>query len=232
MITAKDLLAIAPELTEAELKAKTLSRFAERLLISGRDRGVTALRSGDDIRHELILDSLQGLASLPRTGSVIDIGTGGGVPGLVLAILRPDLPFTLTDSALKKTTWVKECVEELELANVTIKTARLELLGRQDDARELYCAVTAKALASVSVLVELAMPLLRVRGKLIAYKGSSVHEEIDRAARALKLLSAEVVSCRGYRLAGKDYFLLEVQKMRPTGQRFPRRDGKPQRQPL
>jgi 16S rRNA (guanine527-N7)-methyltransferase len=203
------------------------------MLEQGSLRGVTALKTVEAIKNELILDSLEGLHSLPPAGhSVIDIGTGGGVPGLVLAVVRPDLQFTLTDSALRKTAWVQECVDDLGLSNVTVRTARLEILGREDSARGRYDAVTAKALSSLAVLVELAMPLLKVGGLLIAYKGPALTAEIQAAKNALKLLGAEVARCREYTLAGKSYRIAEIVKKAPTGGRYPRRDGVPQKTPL
>lgn len=232
MISAAEVLALAPSLDDPEACANRLSQLGQRMLEQGSLRGVTALKTEEAVRNELILDSLGGLASLPRHGRVIDIGTGGGVPGLVLAIARPDLSFTLTDSAAKKTTWVKECVAELALTNVTVQTARLELLGREDDFRESFAAVTAKALAALPVLIELALPLLRVGGKLIAYKGPALAQELHEARKALRLLSGEVERTREYSLQGKTYRIVEIVKRAPTANRYPRRDGVPQKTPL
>lgn len=230
MIDVADLEALG--LSEVVEKAALLSRLGQRMLELGSLRGVTALKSVESIKNELILDSLHGVASLPTYGRVIDIGTGGGVPGLVLAVARPDLSFTLTDSASKKTTWVQECVDDLGLSNVVVLTSRLEILGRQADAREQFDAVTAKALASLSVLVELALPLLRVGGKLIAYKGPALDQEIELAGKALKLLHGRVERCRDYMLGDKSYRIAEIIKKAATGGRYPRRDGVPQKTPL
>jgi 16S rRNA (guanine527-N7)-methyltransferase len=232
MIDASELLIMAPALDDPAAKAEQLSRLANRILEQGSLRGVTALKTEESIKNELILDSLGGLASLPRSGAVIDIGTGGGVPGLVLAVARPDLSFTLTDSAVRKTTWVKECVAELGLSNVIVHTARLENLGREVGFRESFSAVTAKALASLPVLIELSMPLLRVGGRLIAYKGPALEQEIHDARKALKLLAAEVERTREYVLNGKTYRVAEIVKRAPTANRYPRRDGVPQKTPL
>lgn len=233
MISTEELRVLAPD-QEQNLPemAEQLSLLGQRMLEFGSLRGVTALKTEEAIKNELILDSLFGLPSLPRSGSVIDIGTGGGVPGLVLAVMRPDLEFTLTDSAQKKTRWVEECVEAMGLSNVTVRTARLEVLGRESDAREQFDAVTAKALASLAVLVELAVPLLTVGGVLIAYKGPALKEEIGEARKALKLLGAKVGRIRDTSLNGKAYRIAEIQKVEPTGNRYPRRDGVPQKTPL
>lgn len=232
MIAADELARLAPHLDDLETKAALLSRLGERMLSQGSVRGVTALKSAEAVKDELILDSLAGLPSLPEQGRVMDIGTGGGVPGLVLAVARPDLSFTLTDSASRKTAWVLECVDELGLGNVEVRTSRLELLGRDPAVRERYDAVTAKALASLAVLVELALPLLRVGGRLIAYKGPALPEEIEQARKALKLLHAEVGRCTEYSLGDKSYRIVEILKKAPTASRYPRRDGVPQKSPL
>lgn len=233
MISAAELSSLAPTCQEAEAKAALLSRLGQRMLEQGSLRGVTALKTSDAIKNELIFDSLGGLPSLPPAGhSVIDIGTGGGVPGLVLAVMRPDLQFVLTDSAIKKTNWVQECIDDLAISNAQVRTARLEILGREEGARGRYDAVTAKALSSLAVLVELAMPLLKVGGRLIAYKGPALNDEIQAAKKALKLLGAEVERCREYTLAGKSYRIAEIVKKAPTGGRYPRRDGLPQKTPL
>jgi 16S rRNA (guanine527-N7)-methyltransferase len=232
MISGSDLSSLLPGILDPEGKARSLTCFGSRLLELGSVRGVTALKTAEAIRTDLLLDSLAGLASLPATGRVIDIGTGGGVPGLVLAVVRPDLEFTLTDSSQRKTAWVQECVDDLGLPNVVVKTARLEILGRDQEARERYDAVTAKALANLAVLVELAMPLLKIGGLLIAYKGPALPQELAQAERAMHLLKARLAASREYSLAGKSYTIAEIVKTGATASRYPRRDGVPQKTPL
>ena len=186
-----------------------LEKLAGQFLENGSTRGVTALKTAEAIQDELILDSLCGASSLPRAGRVIDIGTGGGVPGLVLAVVRPDLEFTLTDSASKKTKWVEEMVTSLELENVTVVTRRLELLGREDAFRESFEV-----------------------GRLVAYKGPALVEEIRQARFALQELGARVHRCHGFQVGGKETTVCEIEKVRPTPEKYPRRDGVPQKKPL
>lgn len=209
-----------------------LEKLAGQFLESGSTRGVTALKTAEAIQDELILDSLCGACSLPRSGRVIDIGTGGGVPGLVLAVVRPDLDFTLTDSASKKTKWVEEMVAVLALENVTVVTMRLELLGREEAFRGSFEAVTAKALAALNVLSEFALPLLKVGGRLVAYKGPALVEEIREARFAFQELGARVHRCHGFQVGAKQTIVCEIEKDRPTPEKYPRRDGVPQKKPL
>lgn len=223
---------IAGSLVAGELDWDKLDALLEIFLERGSVRGVTALKSSEALLEEFLLDSLGGLGSLPDEGAVIDIGTGGGVPGLVLAIARPDLSFVLTDSASKKTKWVEELVSELSLDNVRVVTRRLELLGQDPEFREQFNAVTAKALAPLNVLCEFALPLLKVGGRLLAYKGPALPDEIAEARYALKELSGTVHRCTGYGIGQKQFSLCEILKTSPTHVRYPRRDGVPQKKPL
>ena len=209
-----------------------LENLAGQFLENGSLRGVTALKTAEAVHDELILDSLCGVSALPSSGRVIDIGTGGGVPGLVLAIVRPDLDFTLTDSASKKTKGVSEMVAMLGLENVTVETRRLELLGREEGFRESFDVVTAKALASLNVLSEFAVPLLKLGGRLVAYKGPALSDEIGEARHALYELGASVHRCHGFQVGSKQTIVCEVEKVRPTPEKYPRRDGVPQKKPL
>jgi 16S rRNA (guanine527-N7)-methyltransferase len=209
-----------------------LQKLAQIFLESGSARGVTALKTEQAIVDEFILDSLCGVPGLPQSGRVIDIGTGGGVPGLVLAIVRPDLEFVLTDSASKKTRWVSELVESLGLSNVSVETSRLELLGRDEAFRSLFDVVTAKALAPLNVLSEFALPLLKVGGRLLAYKGPALAQEIQDADYALQELGARVHRCHGFQVGDKQTTVCELMKTQPTLDKYPRRDGVPQKKPL
>lgn len=215
-----------------EMLVERLNALADIYVEQGSVRGVTALKTHEAVHKEFILDSLGGVPSLPLKGEVIDIGTGGGVPGLVLALARPDLSFVLTDSASKKTRWVSELVERLDLKNVEVVTSRLELLGREKRFRERFDAVTAKALASLNVLVEFAFPLLKVGGRLLAYKGPALVEEIAQADFALQELGGRVHRCSSYIIADKTFAICEVLKLNSTSSEYPRRDGIPQKKPL
>mgnify|MGYP001370607701 CR=1 FL=1 len=232
MITESQVASIVGAHPRVEFLARRLNTLADVYVDQGSLRGVTALKTHEAIYKEFILDSLVGAMSLPTQGEVIDIGTGGGVPGLVLALARPDLRFVLTDSASKKTKWVSELVQRFELPNVEVVTQRLELLGRDERFRERFDAVTAKALASLNVLLEFALPLLKVEGRLLAYKGPALTEEITQAGFALRALSGRVHRCCCYTIEDKTFALCEVLKLSPTSDEYPRRDGIPQKKPL
>ncbi len=213
--------------------AAGLAAFHAALVEKGRDRGVTALRDPGDVLRELILDSLGAAAHLPVGGRVADLGSGGGAPGLPLALVRPDCKMFLVESVGRKVTWIEEQVQALGLADrVEVLSSRCEDVAREPAFRATLDAVVAKALASLPVLVEFALPLLRVGGRLYAYKGPALAEEIESARRALGQLGGRLETSIPYQVLDRERVLCVVEKVRPTADRFPRRAGVPERKPL
>lgn len=125
---------------------------------------------------------------------VCDIGSGAGLPGIVLAISRPDLRVTLVEPLLRRTTFLAEVVDDLALSNVEVIRGRAEELhGRRE-----FSVVTSRAVAPLDRLLAWSMPLVRQGGELIAMKGSSVHDEIEQASASLKKYGAGSVSVEEY----------------------------------
>ena len=172
-----------------QLLDSRLRAFARRVaesphnLVSRGDRG----RLLD--RH--IPESVALAEWLPGGPRLLDIGSGGGFPGVVIAVLRPDLEVHLLDATRKKTEFLHAVVEELGLS-VTVHTGRAEVLA-SSELGEGFDLVTARAVAPLSDLVPLALPFLRPGGRLFAIKGSRWAEELERAQRALSAHMGEVV---------------------------------------
>ena len=172
------------------------------------------------------------LERLPAGSRVLDLGSGAGFPGLVLASVCPDLSFTLLDATAKKCDFLRETAETMGLTNVEILCGRAEDVGR-GELRESFDLVTARAVASLRELIELALPLLKTGGTLLAYKGANYQAEIDEAAHALAELCGEVGAVTAYILAGGDRrALVTVRKLAPTPAKYPRRPGMPHKRPL
>jgi 16S rRNA (guanine527-N7)-methyltransferase len=163
----------------------------------------------------------------------LDLGSGGGVPGVILAIARPSIAWTLVDAASRKAAALRSFVEDLSLADVEVVAERAELLGRADPSRERYDLVTARACASLPVLLEYALPLLAVGGTLIAWKGRLPDEELAAGGRAAAILGGGAVSVApsGSPALGEHRFVT-VPKERATPDAYPRRPGVPARRPL
>ena len=206
----------------------TLVREADRHF------NLTAVADGEaaEKHYRDCLAARQVLRGLPAGSRVLDLGTGAGFPGLVLACTCPELSFTLLDATAKKCDFLREAAAALGLANVEVVCGRAEELGR-GPLRESFALVTARAVAALRELVELALPLLEVGGALLALKGAGWAEEVAEAQHALAELSGEVKDSHEYTLsAGDRRCLLLIEKLGPTPDKYPRRPGMPHKRPL
>lgn len=161
----------------------------------GVERGLIGPREVPRLWERHLLNCVVLAPLLPHAARVCDLGSGAGLPGLVLAIARPDLEVTLVDPLLRRTDFLEEVVDQLGLDSVRVVRGRAESL--HDGTR--FDVVTARALAPLERLLGWAMPLVASRGELIAMKGSSVAEEIESSAATLAALhcsAPEVVELR------------------------------------
>ncbi|MEP7040390.1 MAG: 16S rRNA (guanine(527)-N(7))-methyltransferase RsmG [Chloroflexota bacterium] len=212
-------------------------RFVERLLAGNRRLNLTRLTSADDVARLHLLDSLAALPEIDRMAPAraIDLGSGGGLPALPLAMARPETRWTLVDSMGKKAAILAEFVEALGLPNITVIADRAEALGRDLKHRERYDLATARACAALPALAELALPLVTPGGWLLAWKGrlSDADEEVRRGRAAIGQLGGGRlrIADPGLPALGGHRFVI-VPKERRTDPRFPRRAGEPGRRPL
>ena len=171
---------------------------------------------------------------IPAGVRVADIGTGAGVPGIPLAIMRPDLRVVLVDSLRKRTVFLTEAVERLELANVEVVWSRAEDLGHKPDFRERFDVVLARAVASLNVLTELCLPLVKKGGAFLALKGPRAQEELAQAQAAIALLGGGGATLLEAELPIQPEVraILQIHKRKPTPAKFPRKAGLPERTPL
>lgn len=233
------LLASGASALGVALNAQQLDQFERlyALLLAGNARlNLTALKTEQDIVLKHFVDSLSCLRSgvLVEGIRLLDLGTGGGFPSLPLAIVRPDLHITPVDATRKKIEFVKETAQALGLENIQPVVGRAETLGRAPEFREQFNVVVARAVSALPILAELALPLLKVGGFLLAQKGLLTQDELLAGRRA----AAEV----GGQISGVDEFVLPVlgdartlmtiEKTARTSGQYPRRDGIPNQQPL
>lgn len=215
--------------------ADEVERYVALLLDANRHLNLTRVVEPEAIAKLHLLDSLAALRSIDgwATERALDLGSGGGIPGLVLAIARPDVRWTLVDSVAKKADALRSFVAELGLSNVDVLSQRAEEIGRGADHREAYPLVTARACAALPVLVEYALPLLADGGHLMAWKGRIGDEELQAGATASDALGGGTpeVLPSGFTALGDHRFVVIV-KERPTPPAYPRRAGVPSRRPL
>jgi 16S rRNA (guanine527-N7)-methyltransferase len=174
-------------------RLRLAERYVELLATAGVERGLIGPREAPRLWDRHVLNSLAVAEAIPNDASVADLGSGAGLPGLVLAIGRPDLRITLVEPLLRRTTFLEEVVAELALSHVEVFRGRADAL--HGDRR--FDVVTARALAPLERLLGWAMPLVAPGGELLAMKGSSAEVEIESAAKALRRLrlgAPEVIS--------------------------------------
>jgi 16S rRNA (guanine527-N7)-methyltransferase len=159
-------------------------RFAELLATDGVLRGLIGPREAPRLWERHLLNCAALGEAIPEGSSVCDVGSGAGLPGLVLAIARPDLEVELVEPLLRRTTFLTEAVADLGLDNVTVTRGRAEVVH---GARR-FQVVTSRAVAPLARLLEWSMPLVAADGALVAMKGSSVGEEIEAASETLSRL--------------------------------------------
>jgi 16S rRNA (guanine527-N7)-methyltransferase len=217
-------------------------RYYLLLSAGGRRAGVTAVTGYEDVQQRHFLESLALAAALLEGGlldgssalSVLDLGTGGGFPGLPIKLLLPNLALTLLESSRRKSDFLREVVESLELEGVEVITSRAETLGRQDGYRDRFDLVMARAVAPLSVLLELALPLLRLGGSLATPKGGRAQAEVEAAGPALSILGGAVLWERPLKVPDTVHTqtLVVVRKTGSTPDRYPRKAGMPKKRPL
>ncbi len=168
-------------------------RYAELLATDGVTRGLIGPRETERLWERHLLNCAVVAELLPGRGELVDIGSGAGLPGVVLALLRPELRVILLEPLLRRSVFLEECVDQLQLENVTVLRARAE----DKAARSIRADIaTARAVAPLSRLIDWAAPLLRPGGQLLAIKGQSAADELAEAQPALSRLgvqSAEVL---------------------------------------
>jgi 16S rRNA (guanine527-N7)-methyltransferase len=161
-----------------------VERFAERLRDEGEVRGLIGPREVSRIWDRHILNSAAVVPFLPTTGLIADVGSGAGLPGIVIAAMRPEATVYLVEPMERRCAWLNEIAEDLQLSNVQVKRGRAE---EYHGAFECD-VVTSRAVAALDKLARLSLPLVRPGGAMIVLKGRNVTQEIDPARKALRKL--------------------------------------------
>ncbi len=180
------------------------------------------------------LDCIAPLAGgFPQIRTAVDVGSGAGFPGIPLAIMLPDVRFTLVDALGKRVEFLRAVIGALGL-NAEALHLRAEDAARQDALRERFDLATARAVAPMNVLCEYLLPLVRVGGHVLALKGPGLEEELARAGSAVSLLGGEPERVVPLNIPGRDWDHRAVwlRKAAPTPDRFPRRAGVAEKRPL
>ncbi|HHX20826.1 MAG TPA: 16S rRNA (guanine(527)-N(7))-methyltransferase RsmG [Clostridiales bacterium] len=167
----------------------------------------------------------------PQGARLIDVGTGAGLPGLPLAIARPDMQVVLLDALKKRCTFLTEVCTTLNLPNVTVMHARAE--DAAHGALRAGCDLAvARAVAQLRVLAEYLLPFARVGGRVLCWKGPAAKDEADQAQNAIRTLGGQLERIVPIPVPDTEHQLVVIQKRRPTPGTYPRTAGTPVKKPL
>jgi 16S rRNA (guanine527-N7)-methyltransferase len=211
-------------------------RYEQELLEWNTRFNLTAIREPEEIHAKHFLDALTCVLAwrdnLP--GSLIDIGTGAGFPGIPLKILQPSLNLTLVESVGKKAEFCRHVVHTLGMERVEVVQARAEEVGQMPKFRERFDWAVARAVANLPILVEYLLPLVHVGGAVLAQKGETGPAEAHASEKAIRLMGGRLRQLIKVSLPGvaEDRYLVVIDKIAATPPNYPRRVGVPSKKPL
>ncbi len=218
-----------------ETQINLLVEFNKFLQKENSKYNLTAITEPEDVAIRHFLDSLYlaELESFQSAYNIIDIGSGAGFPGIPLAIAYPDKKFLLVDSLRKRVDFLNELTAKLYLNNVKAVHKRAEEIAKEEQFREQFDFVTARAVAQLNVLAEYCLPLVKISGVFVAMKLFKNNEEVKEANNAIKILGGKIINNVSYHLPkDKDYELIIIEKIKNTPKKYPRRPGIPKKRPL
>ncbi|MSE21854.1 16S rRNA (guanine(527)-N(7))-methyltransferase RsmG, partial [Lactobacillus parabuchneri] len=167
--------------------------------------------------------------------TICDVGAGAGFPSLPLKILFPQLKVTIVDSLNKRINFLQQLVERLQLTDVSLFHARAEEFGgKRSEHRQQYDLVTARAVARLTVLSELCLPLVKVGGKMVALKAAKAEDELKDAKSAIQLLGGQISADDEFALpiSEEKRHIIVIDKVKDTPKKYPRKPGTPSKEPL
>ncbi len=211
-----------------EGKIDLLSRYYDMVVSSNKVFNLTAIVEEKDFAIKHFQDSLAGVSLIPQNAKLLDIGSGAGFPSMPIAIAREDVSVVALDSTAKKMAFVSSSAESLGVKNIST------ISGRAEEQKALFSTfdvVSARAVSALPILLELAMPMLKVGGIFLAYKTDE--SELELSKNAMKVLGAKHVNTKFLTLDnGEKRAILVFEKTIPTPQQYPRVYGSIKKKPL
>lgn len=224
------------DITISKRQIEQFLMFYEMMINTNQVMNLTSITDPVEVMDKHFMDSLaiKRLYNLNRKVSVIDVGTGAGFPGIPLKIVFPDIHIVLLDSLNKRVRFLKDVVEALGFQNVECIHGRSEDIGGKWEYREQFDLCVSRAVANLAVLSELCIPFVKIGGRFISYKAGNSAEEIEDAKTAVRKLGGRIRRVEEFSLPGTELerVFVEVEKVRSTEKKYPRRAGIPERMPL
>jgi 16S rRNA (guanine527-N7)-methyltransferase len=229
LLSEKGITLTDKQLKQYEIYYETLVEWNEKM-------NLTAITDKSEVYLKHFFDSLTAsfYFSFEQNLSLCDVGAGAGFPSIPIKIAFPDIQITIVDSLNKRIHFLEHLAKELQLENVHFIHDRAEIFGQLKEHRESYDIVTARAVARMSVLSELCLPLVKKGGTFIAMKGASGQEELEAGKKAITLLGGAVKEKYSFSLPFEDSErnIILISKEKPTPRKYPRKPGTPNRSPI
>ncbi|MDH5164072.1 16S rRNA (guanine(527)-N(7))-methyltransferase RsmG [Heyndrickxia oleronia] len=221
------------------LSSKQLQQFERyfELLVEWNEKmNLTAITEKNDVYLKHFFDSITAsfYVNFNEPLKICDVGAGAGFPSIPLKICFPEIKVTIVDSLQKRISFLDNLSKELELKDTFFYHDRAETFAQKSEHREQYDLVTARAVARMSVLSELCIPLVQQNGLFVAMKAANANEELQAASKALKLLGAEVEAIHSFTLPYEESErnIIVINKNKQTPKKYPRKPGTPNKLPL
>ncbi len=224
-------LLLKAEISLEKEKLEKMLDFLELLYEKNKVMNLTAIREKNGMLEKHFIDSLLLTKVIKdEEKSFIDVGTGAGFPGLVLAIFYPEKNFLLVDSVRKKINFIDEVVEKLNLKNVQTSFKRAEELIKGK--RETFDCALCRGVANLRIILEYMIPFIKVNGRFLPQKLNL--NEIDESKNALSKLNSKIENIHKFNLpeSGDKRIILEIKKNKKTDEKYPRKTGIPAKKPL
>ncbi|WP_282138450.1 16S rRNA (guanine(527)-N(7))-methyltransferase RsmG [Rossellomorea aquimaris] len=211
-------------------------RYYELLVEWNEKMNLTAITEKEDVYLKHFYDSISAAfyVDFTQVTTLCDVGAGAGFPSIPLKICYPHLHISIVDSLNKRITFLNHLSDELGLENTNFYHDRAETFGKNKDHREKYDMVTARAVARMSVLSELCLPLVKKGGLFVAMKASNVKEELSNAKKAIGMLGGQTDKMYSFFLPEEESErnIVKIDKVKETPNKYPRKPGTPNKLPL
>lgn len=221
------------------LSSEQMSQFEayfQTLVEWNQKMNLTAITDKSEVYLKHFYDSISAAFyfDFKRPLQICDVGAGAGFPSIPIKIAFPELQVTIVDSLNKRIHFLEHLAKELSLQNVRFIHERAEIFGQKSEHRETYDVVTARAVARLSVLSELCLPLVKVGGSFIAMKASNANEEIDAGRKAITVLGGKINEIHSFTLPieESERNMVIINKEKTTPKKYPRKPGIPNKTPI
>lgn len=213
-------------------KIAQLIKFYDMVIETNKVMNLTNITEEKEFAIKNILDCVLPMKIIPANAKVLDIGAGAGFPSIPLKIMRPDLDIIMVDSLNKRINFLKTVIQKLELKNISANHMRIEDYAVNN--KEKYDIVVARAVARLNTLLEYSLPLVKVKGKVIAYKSQKADEEIAEAQNALNILGGKVTELQTVLIKDIDSIRVNIviEKIKNTPKEYPRGKNLPKLKPI